>query len=82
MIGSRELEMMEPDAILINVARGSIIDERALYEHMLRNPDFSAGIDTWWIEPAMDGEFRVNFPSFDLPNFLGSPHNSSITPGV
>jgi phosphoglycerate dehydrogenase-like enzyme len=30
----------------------------------------------------MDGEFKVNYPFFDLPNFLGSPHNSSITPGT
>ena len=74
--------MVKPDAILMNVARGSIINERALYEHLQRNPDFSAGTDTWRIEPAMDGEFRVNFPFFNLPNFLSSPHNSSITPGV
>jgi glycerate dehydrogenase len=63
-IGRRELEMMKPDAILINAARGALIEEKALYEHLLRNPDFSVGIDTWWIEPAMDGEFRVNFPFF------------------
>ncbi len=82
LIGSRELALMKPDAILINVARGAIIDEQSLYRHLVQNPAFSAGIDTWWIEPAMGGEFKVNYPFFDLPNFLGSPHNSPVTPGT
>ncbi|MGA2227160.1 MAG: 2-hydroxyacid dehydrogenase [Syntrophobacteraceae bacterium] len=82
LIGSRELALMKHDAILINVARGHVIDEQALYRHLAQNPGFSAGIDTWWIEPSKDGEFKVNYPFFNLPNFLGSPHNSSITPGT
>src|SRR5208283_4899014 len=77
-----DLDLMKHDAILINVARGHVIDEQALYRHLAQNPGFSAGIDTWWIEPSKDGEFKVNYPFFDLPNFLGSPHNSSITPGT
>jgi phosphoglycerate dehydrogenase-like enzyme len=82
LIGSRELSLMQPDAILINVACGAIIDEQSLYRHLAQNPGFSAGIDTWWVEPSMGGEFKVNYPFFDLPNFLGSPHNSSIAPGT
>ncbi len=82
LVGSRELALMKPDAILINVARGAVIDEQSLYRHLVRHPDFCAGIDTWWIEPSMGGEFKVNYSFFDLPNFLGSPHNSSVTPGT
>jgi len=81
LIGSRELGWMRPDAILVNVARGSIIDEEALYRHLLKYPGFSAGVDVWWDEPFLDHRLRVGHPFLELPNFLGSPHNSGIVPG-
>ncbi|HZD68408.1 MAG TPA: 2-hydroxyacid dehydrogenase [Actinomycetes bacterium] len=82
LIGARELGLMKPTAVLVNVARGAIVDEAALYEHLRTHPDFSAGIDTWWVEPFGSGEFRVDHPFFELPNLLGSPHNSGVLPGV
>lgn len=81
LIGRRELSLMKPGAILINVARAPIVDEDALYEHLLRNPSFSAGIDVWWQEPQGTGPFAPRHPFPDLPNFLGSPHNSALTEG-
>ena len=76
MIGKVELEWMKPDSILINVGRGDVINQQALYEHLQSNPDFRAGIDTWWSEPAGQEAFSLDYPFFDLPNIIGSPHNA------
>jgi phosphoglycerate dehydrogenase-like enzyme len=81
LIGRRELELMKPDGILVNVARAGIVDEDALYEHLERNPSFAAGIDTWWQEPRGSGSFATRRPLLELPNVIGSPHNSTMTPG-
>jgi phosphoglycerate dehydrogenase-like enzyme len=82
LLGQRELELMKPTAILVNVARGAILDQGALYEHLRTHAQFGAGIDTWWDEPAGDAPFQTDYPFFDLPNLIGSPHNSSIVPGT
>lgn len=81
LIGSKELGQMKKDAILINVARGDVVDQGALYAHLKAHPQFQAGIDTWWSEPDSHGEFRIEYPFFELPNLIGSPHNADDVPG-
>lgn len=81
LIGERELALMKRDATLINVARAAILDEDALYRHLKRTPSFSAALDAWWQEPLSGGSFATRHAFFELPNLLGSPHNSAITAG-
>jgi phosphoglycerate dehydrogenase-like enzyme len=75
LIGAQELALMKPEAVLINVARGTIIDEAALID-VLRNKRIrGAGLDVFEKEPLPE-----NSPLWQLPNALILPHVSATTP--
>lgn len=82
MIAREQLQRMPDDGFLINVARGELVVQRDLYEHLEANPDFQAGLEAWWIEPVRHGEFDLEYPLLDLPNVLGCPHNSAQVPDI
>lgn len=82
LIDGEKLAWMCNDGMIINVARGAIVDQRALYEHLREHPSFRAGIDTWWTEPLRHGRFELEYPLLELPNVLASPHNASMVPDV
>jgi glycerate dehydrogenase len=82
LIGKKQLEWMKSDGILINVARGGIINQKELYEHLKKYSNFKAGLESWWVEPVRHGSFELDYPFLDLPNVLASPHNSSVVEGI
>jgi glycerate dehydrogenase len=81
LIGKEELGRMRKNAILINVGRGAVINQEALYKHLKATPEFRSAIDTWWSEPAEHEAFVPEYPFFDLPNIIGTPHCADHVPG-
>ena len=71
LIGERELRSMQPHALLINTARGGLVDERALVRALDEGWIGGAGFDVLTTEPPRDGN-----PLLDLrrPNFILTPH--------
>lgn len=53
LMNKERLNMMKPDAVLVNAARGPVIDETALVAHLKANPNFRAGLDVFEDEPLM-----------------------------
>jgi D-3-phosphoglycerate dehydrogenase len=74
MIGDREFGLMKKDAILINCARGGIIDEDALYRALKENRIHGAGTDVLAKEP-----FDTTSPLMSLDNFVLTPHMAGQT---
>ncbi|MFC2078063.1 NAD(P)-dependent oxidoreductase [Candidatus Bipolaricaulota bacterium] len=78
MIGPDELEHLPRTAILVNIARGAIVGERALYEALKDHRLAAAGIDVWYQYPTSE-ETRAEtppseFPFHELENVVMSPH--------
>lgn len=71
MIAAREFGLMKPTAILINTARGNLVDEAALREALESKRIAGAGFDVLAIEPPRDGNPLLEL---DLPNFILTPH--------
>lgn len=70
MIGKRELQMMKSDAILINTARGPVVDNEALAQALLANEIGGACIDVLDQEPPFDPSLAI----LQAPNTLMTPH--------
>src|SRR2546422_8841535 len=62
--------------------RSTLFPYTTLFRSVKSHPSFLLGIDAWWTEPFLAGHFSMEFPFLELPNVLGSPHNSSVVPGV
>lgn len=73
MIGAAELSLMKPDAILINTARGGLVDERALIDALKSGQIGGAGFDVLTKEPPSEGNPLLDVK---LPNLILTPHNA------
>lgn len=80
MINATRLATMRPDAILVNVARGQLVDENALFEALSEGRLGGAALDVWWGHPK-DGAGAKGYtrPFELLDNVVMTPHNSGHT---
>ncbi len=72
LIGERELRMMKSDAVLINTARGAVVDQKALFRACSEGWIYGSGLDVYEKEPV-----PVDEPLLDLENVVMMPHIGS-----
>ena len=73
MINAQVLKALGPKGIVVNIARGSVIDQTALIQALKDKSIAGAGLDVFWEEPNIDPQF------FKLQNVVLTPHNGSNT---
>ena len=80
MVGSEQLARMRPDAVLVNVGRGPLVDEHALFGALTTRAIGGAVLDVWWRYPRSGAEAEPSSQPFgDLDNVLLTPHSSGVT---
>ncbi len=86
IIDSEVISWMKPSAILVNISRGEIVDEAALYRALRDKQILAAGLDVWWNYPQW-GKPDMKMPSLDYPfqeldNVVMSPHRAAYSLGT
>jgi phosphoglycerate dehydrogenase-like enzyme len=84
LVDATALSAMRPHAVIVNVGRGPVIEERALYEALATKRIAGAVIDTWYRYPSRVGEvvFPGTLPFHELDNIVMTPHMSAWTHGT
>ncbi len=81
LLNASAFAAMKTGSILVNVGRGDVIDEKALYEALKADKIFAAGIDVWYSYPkgkeARQGTLPANRAFHELPNVVMSPHRAN-----
>jgi len=83
LIDARRLDLMKRDAVLVNVARGPIVNEQALFEALRDGRIAGAALDVWYRYPERPGAPAApsSLPFGELENVIMSPHTSGWTAG-
>jgi phosphoglycerate dehydrogenase-like enzyme len=86
LIGERELALLPRGSILVNVGRGAIVDEAALYFALKSGQLAAAGLDVWYLYPT-DEASRAHtppsrYPFHELDNVVMSPHRGGDEAGI
>ncbi len=91
LLGAEELALLPREAVLVNVGRAAIIDEKALYEALRDGRIHSAGLDVWYRYPGSSKErlspfgagapptYPSDYPFHELANVVMSPHRGGLT---
>jgi phosphoglycerate dehydrogenase-like enzyme len=74
IVGAHELSCLRPGAYLINIARGGLVDNHALYDALAHGELAGAGLDVFWQEPL-----PIDDPILALPNVIATPHIAGVT---
>jgi phosphoglycerate dehydrogenase-like enzyme len=77
MINDQTLKLMKPTAYLVNISRGPVVDEKALYDALVHKTIAMAGSDVFETEPL-----PANSPLWDLPNMVITPHCTPEVPDL
>jgi lactate dehydrogenase-like 2-hydroxyacid dehydrogenase len=72
-LNEKRIELLPPNAVIINISRGEIIDDDALIDALKKRRVFAAGLDVFAGEPDLDPRYRT------LPNVFLTPHIASAT---
>jgi phosphoglycerate dehydrogenase-like enzyme len=76
LIGAKQIAALKPSAVVINIGRGPVIDEKALAAALESNKIRGAALDVFEVEPLPAGH-----AFYKLRNVLLSPHSADHTPG-
>jgi phosphoglycerate dehydrogenase-like enzyme len=80
IIGASQLDAMKSRAVLVNVSRGPLVDEAALYAALKENRIGGAVLDVWYQYPSTGSHGRpATYPFGELSNVLMTPHISGVT---
>ncbi len=81
LLDARAFAAMRPGSILVNVGRGPVIDQHALYAALTGGTLLAAGLDAWWRYPESEADrghtFPADAPLHELPNVVLSPHRAN-----